>query len=198
MRKLTALTLAVLLLLASVSTPASAAFEPETNYMQQMIHAACTGDVQAGLDAEAMRMEKIEALGLDAPPVSFEDLYLLAKVMYAEAGSAWLSDEWRMCVGEVVLNRVASPEFPNTVREVIEQPGQYYGPDNDYFEQLLPSEACVHLALRLLEGERVIDEPSVVFQANFPLGSGTFLELYDSQLGTTYLCYSSYPELYPA
>ena len=44
----------------------------------------------------------------------------------------------------------------------------------------------------------VLNEPSVVFQANFPLGGGVFLHLIDSQLGSTYLCYSAHPELYAA
>ena len=69
--------------------------------------------------------------------------------------------------GEVVLNRVASSEFPDTIRDVIEQEGQYFGRNNSYFKRLRPDRRCVELAIRLLEGERVIDEPSVVFQANF-------------------------------
>jgi len=50
--------------------------------------------------------------------------------------------------------------------------------------------------LRLLSGERVLDEPSVVFQSNGRLGSGVHKKLVDDQLGVTYLCYSSHPELY--
>ena len=84
------------------------------------------------------------------------------------------------------------------MREVIEQPGQYYGPSSTFFRNLRPSEEAARLAQRLLEGERVLNEPSVVFQANFPLGGGVFLHLIDSQLGSTYLCYSAHPELYAA
>ena len=55
---------------------------------------------------------------------------------------------------------------------------------------------CVEAAARLLSGERVLNEPSVVFQSGGVQGSGVYLELYSSYYGYTYLCYSSYPELY--
>lgn len=186
---------AALCLLCSTA-PAQAA--EERNYMEEMIRAACANDLQAGQQAEAGRAEKIAREDLEVAPVAFEDLLLLAKIIEAEAGSAWLSEQWKLSVGEVVLNRVASPEFPNTVREVIEQPGQYYGPSSSFFRGLCPTEQAARLAQRLLEGERVLNEPSVVFQANFPLGGGVYQTLTDSQLGSTYLCYSTHPELYAA
>ena len=141
-------------------------------------------------------LSSVRLLRVEETAFEFEELLLLSRIMYAEAGSVWLSDEWKMCVGEVVLNRVASPEFPDTIREVLEQPGQYYGKNCRYFDTLQPSELCVRLALRLLLGERVMDEPSVVFQANFRQGGGVFAEYRDAALGSTYFCYSIHPELY--
>ena len=186
---------AAALLLAPAMT-ASADFEPDVNYMALMIEAAVAGDWEAGLAAQESRDEKIESLETAYVSVDFQELLLLAKIIQAEAGSEWLPDEWKMAVGEVVLNRVASPEFPDTLEEVVYQPGQYYGKNSSFFNRLLPSRRCAEAAARLLEGERVLSEPSVVFQANFVLGSGVFLELEDSQLGSTYLCYSSHRELY--
>lgn len=129
------------------------------------------------------------------PQYSESDLMLLAKVIYAEAGSDFLSDEWKMCVGEVVLNRVASPEFPNTIPDVVYQPGQYHGARSGYIASLIPSERCIEIARRLLDGERIM-EPSVVFQANFKQGSGVYKALYDNNLGWTYFCYSTNMSLY--
>lgn len=174
---------------------ALAGFDPDTDYMDIMIDCAVSGDYEKGVATEVTRDEKIEVLDMDCEPIAFEDLYLLSKIIYAEAGSNWISDEWKMCVGEVVLNRVASFEFPNTIREVLEQPGQYYGKNNPYFERLVPTERCVALAQRLLEGERHM-EPSVVFQANFRQGGGVYLKYSDTSLGDTYFCYSSRYELY--
>ena len=167
-----------------------------TDYMELMIAAAVQGDAEAGEQARLDRDAKIAQAGLSEAPVDFGELFLLAKLIEAEAGSSWLPAEWKMAVGEVALNRVASPEFPDTLEEVIYQPGQYYSRGSAYFSALLPSEPCVRAAARLLSGERVLKDASVVFQANFPQGGGVFMELSDSSLGTTYLCVSSHPELY--
>ena len=184
------------LALTALGVPAGAAYSPDTDYMAAMAQAVTAGDYAAGAAAAAARTEKLADLGLDYAPVDFEELWLLSKIIYAEAGSAWLDMDWKMAVGEVVLNRMASPEFPDTMREVLEQPGQYYGKNSRYFDSLKPSAECVEAARRLLEGERVLGEPGVVFQSNYRLGSGVYLELRDSLLGSTYLCWSSRPELY--
>ena len=187
---------AALLVLLLLTICASAAYETEVNYMDLMLSAAVEGDLDAGREAQKLRDEKIESTGADYEQLDFDELYLLSKVIEAEAGSDWLSDDWKMSVGEVVLNRVASPEFPDTVEEVVFQRGQYYSRSNAYFRTLLPSERSVDAAVRLLCGERVLGDESVVFQSNYVLGSGIFLELEDEKLGSTYLCYSYYPEIY--
>lgn len=52
-----------------------------------------------------------------------EDIELLARVINAEAyGQPY---EGNVAVGAVVVNRMAHPWFPNTLREVIMQPGQF-------------------------------------------------------------------------
>ncbi len=195
MKRILSIALAVLLT-AALTIPAAGQYSPDADYMAQMLAAVCSGDYAAGSEAAAHRAEKLEALALGYPPVDFEELWLMSKIICAEAGSVWLPMEWKMAVGEVVLNRMASPEFPDTMREVLEQPGQYYGKNSVYFDRLKPSAACAEAARRLLEGERVLHAPSVVFQSNYVLGSGIFLELKDSLLGSTYLCFSSHPELY--
>lgn len=189
MKRLISLLLAAVLAVGLCSG-ALAAYDPETDYLAIMMKAAETGDFTTGNAAQAARDEKIAVTG-EGESISFDDLYLLAKVIYIEAGSSWLSEDWKMRVGEVLLNRVASPEFPNTVREVVYQPGQYASAGTSIWEYLMPNATCVELALRLLQGERLM-EPSVVFQANFPQGSGTHTQLYDPYLGSTYFCYSSH------
>ena len=184
------------LLCALIFIPVLGDYCPDTDYMLRMMEAVCSGDEKAGMEAEMLRNEKIAALELDYSPISFEELSLLSKIIEAEAGSLWLGMEWKMAVGEVVLNRVDSPEFPNSLKAVIEQPGQYYGASSLYLATLRPSMESIEAAKRLLEGERVLCDPSVVFQANFPQGSSVHTLLYDSLLGYTYLCCSNYPEYY--
>ena len=54
-----------------------------------------------------------------------EKLDIVAKVIQNEADPAWCEWEHSVAVGAVVMNRVRSPYFPNTVREVVAAPGQY-------------------------------------------------------------------------
>ena len=175
--------------------PAGAVWDAD--YGEKMIECALNGERERGLLYQRLRNAKIDALELDAPYIAYDDLVLLAQVIHTEAGSAWLPDEWRMAVGEVVLNRVASPEFPDTLEEVVFQPGQYSAADRDWFEVLIPFRPCLEAALRLLGGERVIGDASVVFQSG-GLQGGVALELYDSVYGSAYFCYTNHPELYQA
>lgn len=52
-----------------------------------------------------------------------EDLYLLAKLIRAEAEGEPYAGQ--VAVGAVVMNRVKSPQFPNTIYDVIYQPRQF-------------------------------------------------------------------------
>lgn len=60
-----------------------------------------------------------------AKPYTADELEALAIVIYQEAGGDACSDETRQMVGEVVLNRVASPRYPDTIHEVATQKSQY-------------------------------------------------------------------------
>lgn len=164
-------------------------------YLDVMAMAAVDGDLQAGREAAQYRNEIIDQNGSDQVKISFDDLYLLAKLICAEAGSDWLSDDFRLCVGEVVLNRVESPEFPDSISDVVYQKGQYASAGTAAFASLVPSQACVDAALRLMQGERKM-APSVVFQSDHEQGE-IFSMYTDRRLGTTFFCVSPNQELYP-
>ena len=53
------------------------------------------------------------------------DVEKLACGIYCEAGGDACSDECRMYVGDVILNRVDDPRFPDTIEGVLTAPGQY-------------------------------------------------------------------------
>lgn len=66
--------------------------------------------------------QTLKALGITnaASYQNSNDLYLLAKCIHAEArGEPYVG---QVAVAAVILNRVASPEFPNTISGVIYQP----------------------------------------------------------------------------
>lgn len=60
---------------------------------------------------------------LQFPQLSDEDIYYLKKIATCEAG--YVEVETMSLIMLVVLNRVKSPKFPNTVYEVIMQPNQF-------------------------------------------------------------------------
>ena len=172
----------------STPEPPPTATPVPVDWREVMVKAVVNGDNHGGLAAEY-------ALG---GSIQYDDLLLLSKIIACECGPAW--EDWGvMAIGEVVLNRVASPEFPNTIREVLYQtnPMQYEPVWTDGWESYLPNERFVRLALRLLAGERIFDDPTIVFQALFTQGGGTVLAYHDDILdNNTYFCRTSYPDLY--
>ncbi len=88
----------------------------------------------------------------ERPPVEVDpedDLQLLAHLIHAEArGEPYRG---QVAVGAVVMNRVASPDFPDTVREVIMASGQFSCVDDGQFF-LQPGETAYQAAREALDG----------------------------------------------
>lgn len=183
------LVLAALLMWLSSSTGAWAE-EPEPDWLELLIQAAVDGDREAGLAAaEGWNADESRT------PLDYDELFLLSKLITWEAGSQWLTDELRMGIGEVALNRVASPEYPDTLEEVVYQYAQYTGADTPAFRYyFFPTRPCVEIALRLLLGERIL-QPQVVFAGHAIQGKihSVFRDLH---YGSIYFCESRHPELY--
>ena len=128
------------------------------------------------------------------PNYTYDELYCMAVVIYNEAGSNSCSDEHREFVGYVVLNRVNSDKYPDTIRDVLQQRGQYQCLWNNgiYFTKRGSSEVEIKAlerawsaAKKVLENRDNIPIPEdVVYQANFKQGSGVY-----KQIGNTYFCY---------
>lgn len=184
------------ILIAGMLTVSAQAAEANTDYMKEMTMACIAGDMEAGLAAQERRDEKIEGFGLTYPSVDFETLYYVSKLTEAECGAPYISDYQQKLTAQVLLNRLNSPEFPDTVTECLYQTGQYYPEGDSYFQSVQPSERVVRNVLALLEGERVAPE-DVVFQANFSQGSGTYRKIYVPFLDNySYFCHSIRPEIY--
>nr|WP_317324727.1 cell wall hydrolase [uncultured Flavonifractor sp.] len=78
-----------------------------------------------------------------------EDLYWLSRIIYCESGNQSL--EGKIAVGNVVLNRVASTQFPNTVYNVIFQRNQFTPASNGRIQRTPPAD-CVVAAKLAMEG----------------------------------------------
>ena len=170
--------------------------ETAEEHMSIALRAAACGDIEAGRAAISCYNELLDKEGSEETRLDFDELFLLAKLIEFVSGNEQLSDEWRMCTGEVVLNRVASPEFPDSIEEVIYQEGQYAGVGSDYFRySLTPSDKCIDAALRLLQGGRLM-EAHVVFQASSVQGGELYRSFYDPDVGNAFFCTSPNTELY--
>lgn len=133
-------------------------------------------------------LEEIEAILFPEPEhVSYftyteEDAIRLARIVYAEAGSSWITDAHQRDVASVVMNRVLDSRFPNTIEGVINAPGQYPGT----CKNLKYDDRSLANAIYVLENGPTC---SGIFQANFVQGS-TIVAVY-SYPGlsmTTYIC----------
>lgn len=175
-------------------TEESLEFDLNIDYWNKLAEFLAAGDEYSAREAERLGRLKAEHLGTDET-VSYDELLLLARVVETEAGSDWLTEEHRRLVASVVLNRMSSPEFPDTMYDVIYQKNQYASAGTEQFEACKPSETSIQSALYVLQNGSIAPA-TVVFQAEFCQGSGVYTSLEDPYLGTTYFCYSSYPELY--
>lgn len=127
-------------------------------------------------EPDPVEFEEIDA----EPPYTEEELEMLALVIYQEAGGDACSDDTRLKVGTVVMNRVADdrPWLPDTIEEVLLQKGQYgrlYWTGLVWPERAaLPQEAhavarAYECAERILSGERYLPE-DVIFQSENIMG----------------------------
>lgn len=118
------------------------------------------------------------------PTYTEADLEMLALVIYQEAGGDACSDETRLMVGNVVLNRVADDRFPDTIEEVLLQERQYgrlHWTGLVWPERASQSveahavERAYKCAERVLNGELLLPE-DVIFQAEFKQGTEVVAE----------------------
>lgn len=102
--------------------------------------------------------------GIEITPWIME---LMARLAWREARGEGILG--MRLVLEVVLNRVLSPHFPNTVYEVLYQPGQFapYGGALE-LEDITPTEAQYE-AVALVLSETPMTDEDVVFFATTPL-----------------------------
>lgn len=99
-----------------------------------------SGAVRFGTANEAILLSGEEFYNAD-------DLYWMSRIITWESGNQPVSGQ--IAVGNVVLNRVASERFPDTIKDVIFQPGQFSPAMNGvvYGDPYDISVVCAKLAL---------------------------------------------------
>lgn len=129
---------------------------------------------------------------VDIPAYTEEDLYWLAKIVYAEA--FYDEDEGQQAVANVVLNRVDHPDFPDTIYDVIwQRTGKtwQFSPCGDGGINREPDERAIENARIVLEGKR--DLPSDVLYFYMPTNGNRkdwirTRKIY-KKIGIHYFCY---------
>ena len=108
------------------------------------------------------------------PSENVTDLNLLAALIECESlGEIY---EGKLAVGSVVLNRVESSRFPNTIREVIYQSGQFAPASSGRLELVLlrgASSSCMSAAQQVLGGVRNVN--CLFFKRNTGDKEGTII-----------------------
>ena len=108
------------------------------------------------------------------------NIWWLSCALYHECRG--LNDEAQIAVASVILNRVNSDKFPNTIFEVITQPGQYaFVVDEIIWGE--PDERAMKNAEYVYWNGSQIPE-NVLFQSEFIQGSGIW-----KQIDNQYFCY---------
>ena len=127
-------------------------------------------DAAALAAAEAAAQQTIDAADAGEAPVALveeapaafteEEMTILAGIIYCEAGSE--SHEGKVAVGNVVLNRVASAKFPNTIREVVYQQGQFTPAINGQLDPVIANGGipadCVQAAQDAVNGTKPVGD----------------------------------------
>lgn len=99
--------------------------------------------------AAALGMTLTTSTTTDNSSISSSDLDLLARCVYAEArGESYVG---QVAVAAVILNRVESPDFPNTIAGVIYQPWAFTAV-NDGQINLSPNQTAYNAARDALNG----------------------------------------------
>ena len=110
---------------------------------------------QAKKAAEEAARKAEEEKSLAATAVTDDDYNVLLKIVQAEAGIC--DDEGKILVANVILNRVKSAEFPNTVRGVVYSPSQFSPVSNGSINSVKVTESTIDCVKRALAGENYSD-----------------------------------------
>ena len=132
---------------------------------------------EAPVEETESYVEETEASSSASSSASTDDTSLLAALIYCEAGNQ--SYEGMVAVGAVVMNRVYSPSFPNTISEVIYQGGQFTPASSGTLASALANgvpSACYDAAVAAIGGENPVGRALY-----FNTGSGKGMKIGDHQ-----------------
>lgn len=121
-----------------------------------------------GADDAALSAPVYGTSGTAAAAYSAQDIYLLAQTVWHEARGEGMNG-W-VAVAEVILNRVNSPLYPDTISEVVYQGsdgGKEQFQNSSEISSCTPSEAVLSVVRMVAEGKTsVLNDPDVLYFRN--------------------------------
>ncbi len=134
-------------------------------------------ETQATVQTEAQTEAQVAASSGSSAYGNYSDLDLLAAIIWCEAGNQ--SYDGMVAVGQVVMNRVYSSSWPNTISEVLNQPGQFTPASSGTLQSVLASgvnSTCYQAAQDAMNGASPVPGTPMYFNTH----SGSY------QLGAHY------------
>lgn len=110
------------------------------NKMQTGLQTKLTSKIEDTLKEEEERAEK-----------------LLASIIYCEAGNQSFTGQ--VAVGSVVLNRMANEAYPDTMEEVIYQPGQFCPAGSGWLDRVRSTDGYTESAMQAAEAALAGENP---------------------------------------
>lgn len=175
----------LLVLVSTIALVSWAVSKPEETGQADPIPSETTSYIEPVVETPEVTPEPV-------PTYTQEELEIMAIIIYQEHGDNASSNETRIKIGNVVMNRVASDEFPDTIKEVALQSGQWgtlsiteikWADRASQPEEAEAVQRAYDCAKRVLEGEILLPE-NVTWAAEFKQGKGT-----SEYVDGTYFCY---------
>ena len=106
-----------------------------------------------------------EEVPLAATPViniSEEEIEFMEQIVAAESYSYWTTEEC-LPIAQIIVNRYHSPEFPNTVNEILTQDKQFQTYSNGRYKEVEVTPEVEEAVNRAIRGQEVIPEEALYF-----------------------------------
>ena len=174
MKKLSFVVLFIVLIIAAANNKVKANDEDLPERLQAKL--------ETKIEKLLKRVDSIAKVSIREWEAEQEDIKLLAEVIYHEN---WNTDSEHLAAyytGAVVMNRVKSSAWPDTIKEVLYQRGQY-STTKKFFTKALPDEVYDMARNIIRNGTDDVPE-NVIFQATFKQGRGVW-----KRVKTDYFCY---------
>ena len=130
---------------------AGALLEQDVREKQRKEAAAQTQILKEKEEEEARRKAEEQRRAARRIQISDEDYQILLRIVQAEAGIC--DDKGKILVADVIINRVLSKRFPNTVKGVVYQRSQFQPVSNGRINSVKVTPDTIRCVDRALDGE---------------------------------------------